>query len=199
VKKEYRIPDANCFHVGDELDFYFASSYGKDPNTKLSAVVELEESINELSLWYEAFPEMKLAISNHGLRWLKKASEAGIPERLLKTYQEIIQAPKGWYWKEEWIVEAKQPFRVIHGMGYSGKDGHRNAAIDGAISTIIGHLHSFAAVDHIKKNIWAMNVGCLIDEASFAFAYGKYMRNKPVLGCGVVLNNGRTPLFIPFE
>jgi hypothetical protein len=114
----------------------------------------------------------------------------------MRTYQEVINAPKGWVWQDEWIIKAKYPFRVVHGMGYSGANGARNAAIDAKMSTAIGHLHSHAGVSYIQtqghnQTIWGMNTGCLIDPDSFAFHYGKYSRNKPILSLGVVLDDGK--------
>lgn len=188
--------------VGDELDQYFGSQYLKDPSINFSAAEEIEISKKKLKAWYRAFPKMMLCTSNHGLRWVKKAINAEIPSQLLRPYKEIIEAPYGWGWKDEWRFKCKYPWRSIHGMGYSGQNGARNAAIDAGISTVIGHLHSYAGISMINtygsnRLIWAMNSGCLIDTESFAFAYSKYSRNKPTLGCGVVIDDGKTPIFIP--
>lgn len=202
VQKEFRIPKENVFNVGDEIDQYFGSAYQKDPNGWYTASSELSATRDKLRAWYKAFPDMRLAVSNHGLRWAKKAFDAEIPSQMLRPYQELIEAPAGWKWREEWLVKAKHPFRVIHGMGYSGQSGTKNAAIDSGMSTVMGHLHSFAGVWPIRTGglkIWALNTGCLIDEEAYAFQYGKYSRNRPVLGVGVVLDSGLTPLFIPFE
>jgi len=32
-----------------------------------------------------------------------------------------------------------------------------------------------------------------------AFAYGKHFPKKPTIGCGVVLDEGRTGIFIPMD
>lgn len=188
--------------MGDETDQYFGSQYGKDPSIHFSAAEEIDATKRRMKLWYRAFPKMKVCISNHGLRWAKKAFDAEIPSQMLRPYQELIEAPAGWKWAEEWIIRAKYPFRVIHGMGYSGASGARNAAVDAKMSTAIGHLHSHAGVTYIEtqghnQTLWGMNVGCLIDPNSFAFHYGKYARNKPILSIGVVLDDGKTALVIP--
>lgn len=145
---------------------------------------------------------MKIAVSNHGLRWVKKAVAAEIPSQMIRAYQEIIGAPRGWVWKEEWIIKARKPFRMIHGVGYSGINGARNATIDSGLSTVIGHLHSYGGVWHLNtggRRLWAMNTGCLVDEEAYAFEYGKYSRNKATLGIGVVVDGGQTPIFLPYE
>lgn len=202
IQKEFKIPSENIYCAGDETDHYFGSTYQKDPNGWYTANSELAATRDKLRAWYKAFPQMKLAISNHGLRWAKKAFEAEIPAQMLKPYQELIEAPKGWIWKHEWIVKDKHPLRLIHGCGYSGPNGAKNAAIDAGISTVIGHLHSYAGTTMINtsnKHLWALNSGCLIDVDAYAFEYGKYNRNKPTLGIGVVIDGGLTPIFLPFE
>lgn len=202
VARFYRIQPDNIWHCGDECDLLFASQYPKDPNIPMSATHELKRTREVIAEWGAVFPKMKIAISNHGLRWVRKATAAEIPSELLRQYSDIIGAPKGWRWAYEWKSDTKHPFRMIHGMGYSGKDGHRNAALDAGMSTVIGHLHSHAGINHIAtggQRIWGMNVGCLIDKESFAFAYGRESRFKPVLGCGLIFEDGRTPVFLPFE
>jgi hypothetical protein len=144
---------------------------------------------------------MKVCTSNHGIRWMKKAAEAQIPSELMRSYREVIQAPDGWIWQDAWVFrQLRHPFRVIHGMGYSGMNGHRTAALDGGISTAIGHLHAHAGIAYITtsgQTIWGMNTGCLIDVAAYAFQYGKDARFKPSLGLSVVFDEGRTPIWFP--
>lgn len=202
VQKEFRVPPENVYHAGDETDQYFGSTYKKDPNAWYTPDSELQASREKLLKWYAAFPQMKLAVSNHMLRWAKKAWEAEIPNQVLKPYRELIEAPEGWVWKDEWIVNLKNPFRLIHGMGYSGQNGHVNAALDSGMSTVIGHLHGHAAITVIRRpgiRCWAANAGCLIDETAFAFEYGRYVRNRPCNGVLVVIDGGLTPIWIPFE
>lgn len=202
IVREYKIPLKNILNVGDEIDGYWGSSYNKSPDASMTASGEIEAGRKIMREWYKAFPLMKLAVSNHGLRWAKKASDAEIPSQLLKSYREIIDAPTGWQWKDEWFFDVEHPFRMIHGMGYSGKDGARNAAIDSNCSTVIGHLHSFAGIHYIRtagKTIWGMNAGCLIDDKQYAFEYGKYSRNKPIISAAVILDDGRLPIVIPFK
>ena len=70
------------------------------------------------------------------------------------------------------------------------------------MNLVMGHLHSNAGISIVSthgQRIWGMNVGCLIDNEAYAFAYNKYTRQKPVLGVGVVVDGGLTPIFIPFE
>lgn len=202
VQKEFKIAKTNIICVGDEIDQYFASRFPKDPNATHTPKEEIRFAREKLRAWYRAFPFCRVAISNHGLRWLAKATECYIPEDIIIPYKEILGAPTGWVWYEEILVKAEHPFRVIHGLGYSGINGARNACIDAGISTAIGHIHSHAAVFHVRSSrdvpIWGMNVGCLIDDSQYAFKYSKFNRHKAILSCGVVLNDGKTPVIIPY-
>ena len=154
LKRHYKIPDENVLCVGDELDCYHGGRWPKDPNGNYSATGELAASKAKLKEWYRAFPKMKLAVSNHGLRWVRKATAAEIPAEMLRSYRDIIEAPDGWVWKDEWIFKEKHPFRMIHGMGYSGVQSQRNAALDAGISTVHGHL-VHAGVSYVKTaNQW---------------------------------------------
>ena len=200
IQKEYRIPKENVLHVGDETDQYFGSLYSHNPNATHSPRTEIEDSKRRLREWYRAFPLMRLAVSNHMLRSVNKATAVGIPSQVIKPYRTLIEAPKTWRWEHEWIIKTKHPFRIIHGMGYSGLNGARNAALDAGISTAIGHLHSCAGIAIVRTtalNIWAMNVGCLIDNEAYAFQYNKNQRNKPAIGVGVVVDSGKTPIWVP--
>lgn len=201
LKRHYKIPDENVLNVGDELDQFHGGMYPKGADYEMTPNQELKAAKEILKEWYAAFPKMKLAISNHGLRWVRKASHAEIPSQLIRDYRQIIEAPEGWQWQEEWIIPTKHPFRMIHGMGYSGRNGARNAAIDAGMSTLIGHLHSYAGIDYITTQrllIWAFNCGCLIDIEAFVYAYGKYNRQKPCLGAGVIFGEGSTPIWLPY-
>lgn len=193
---------SNVYCVGDEIDEYFGSQYKKDPDGWYTANSELAATRDKLRQWYQAFPQMKLAVSNHGLRWAKKAWEAEIPSQMLRPYQELIEAPKGWVWKERWDVPSKVPVTMIHGLGFGGTHAHRQAAIDLGTNVVMGHLHTNAGTSWVKtegKACWGLATGCLIDADAYAFSYGKYNRNKPVLGVGVVLDGGLTPIFVPYE
>ncbi len=203
LKKHYRIPDENILCVGDETDGYHASDYPKDPDAHVSPINEIQITRERIKQWADVFPRIKIATSNHGLRWIKKATNAQIPSELLRSYGEIFHMPETWEFREEWRFSQglNMPFRMIHGMGYSGINGHRNAALDAQMSTVIGHLHSHAAVSWIQtaggQRMWAVNSGCMIDIEAFAFRYEKYNRVKPQLGCVVIGNKGTMPFFVP--
>ena len=202
IKKEFKIPNSHVYHVVDEVDHYWGSSYPKYVMADHTAMQEIQDTIEIMHEWYAAFPVMKLCTSNHGERWMKKALEAEIPSIMIRRYKDVMEAPDAWQWKDKWLVKDKHPFCIQHGVGYSGANGHRNAAIDNGMSTVIGHLHSHQGIARVKTealDIWGMNVGSLIDQKAYAFHYSKHTRHKAVNGVGVVLDHGKIPIWIPYE
>ena len=185
-------------HIGDECD-NAALSYHESQLEMPNAINEAEKAQRAMEKWYATFPEVKVCVGNHSALPFRQATTAGIPKRFLKTYEEIWNAPKGWEWRMDWEIDN---VLYTHGTGSSGVSGARNRAIANRQSTVIGHSHSFGGVSYMASRndiIFGMNVGCGIDVDHIAFSYGKHFPKKPTLGCGIVLDSGRTALFIPMD
>lgn len=203
LKKHFKVKDSDVYNVGDETDQYWGGLWKKSIEAEHTANQELEESKDTLRKWYRAFPKMKLCTSNHGTRWWRKALDADIPAQLLRDYEDIIEAPKGWQWKRDWHVKAsKHPFIVEHLDDYGGQRPHIDAALHNGVSTVGGHHHNKFQVDFIKtkyQDIWAAVAGCLIDHAQYAFTYSHKNKRVPKIGCIVIVDGGRIPLCIPLD
>ena len=183
-------------HIGDECD-NAALSYHESQLEMPNAINEAEQAQRAMEEWYKTFPDVKVCVGNHSALPFRQATTAGIPKRFLKTYEEIWNAPKGWKWQLEWEIDN---VLYTHGTGSSGVSGARNRAIANRQSTVIGHSHSFGGVSYMASRndiIFGLNVGCGIDVDHIAFSYGKHFPKKPTIGCGVVLDGGRTGVFIP--
>jgi hypothetical protein len=62
-------------------------------------------------------------------------------------------------------------------------------------STVMGHYHSESYIvfnNGISNRLFAMQVGCGIDNKSYAMAYGKNF-STPHLNCGIVID-GKIPI-----
>lgn len=177
--------------------------YEHDPNALHTPASEIAESVERLKEWYAAFPICRVAISNHGMRWAKKAAKSGIPAAVIRSYKDIIQAPAAWQWENRWVIDCgKEKVILTHGMEYGGKHAIRQAAELESHHVVFGHHHSVAGTITIRTpsgKRWAMGTGCLIDEAKYAFAYGAFNRYKPLLGAGVICGEGQIPLWIPLS
>jgi|21_taG_2_1085346.scaffolds.fasta_scaffold03869_2 predicted phosphodiesterase len=189
---------SDIVHIGDEVD-NAALSYHEKLTDMPNAESEAEQAQKAMEKWYATFPDVKVCVGNHSALPFRQATTAGIPKRFLKSYEEIWKAPKGWKWELNWEID-----NVIyeHGTGSSGARAAVNRATANRQSTVIGHCHSFGGVNYMASRndlIFGMNVGCGIDVDAMAFSYGKNFPKKPTLGCGVVLDGGKTALFIPMD
>lgn len=192
IRDEYNPDEVVC--VGDEVDQYGLSRYTHDPDVD-SAGAEYRASAKYLARLYTLFPDVKVCLSNHTDRVIKRALEAGIPKGYMKSIKEFMNAPPGWHWNRTWTING---IRFEHGDAAGGIQAHRNLAIANRCSTVIGHHHSTAGIEYIANEdslIFGMNVGCLIDIEAYAFAYAKTAKHKPILSCGAVL--GGAPALIP--
>lgn len=192
VEKKHKIDKIIC--LGDEIDAYALSTYEHGPDT-YSAGHELDKAIQHLQPFYHAFPKTSVCTSNHTNRIVKRAFKAGLPAKFLKTFADILEAPSGWVWQDKWVCD-----NVVyeHGEGYSGSAAARLIVKDNMKSTVFGHVHSHAGVQYVSnpyEQFFGLNCGCLVDTEAYAFAYSKLMKNKPVLGCGIIISG--VPQFIP--
>lgn len=202
LQKQFLIPDSNILCIGDEVDNLNGGMYPKDPDGTFSPKGEIAITKDKIAQWADAFPFMRICISNHGMRWAKKAAAAEIPSQMIQAYQSILGMPDTWRFQYRWRIDTKHPFQIIHGMEYSGKTPYRLAAEHATISTAFGHLHSSAGLCRVvtmDKNIWAMNVGSTIDRESYAFKYTEKQKFLACLSGGVVLNEGSFPVLVPYE
>lgn len=192
VKKAFN-PDV-VVNLGDLEDWHSISMHDHDPDG-MSPGDELKSLRQAIKPLFSMFPKMLVCTSNHGSLPLRRAFKYGLPAELIKSYREIIQAPKGWQIADSWEID-----KVIyeHGEAFTGQQGAIKSANANMQSTVIGHIHAFAGIQYSanqKHLIYGFNVGCLIDRAAYAFAYGKKIKAKPILGCGIIRNG--IPTFIP--
>lgn len=187
-------PDV-IIHIGDEWDQCALSRFDKDPDAP-GATDEYLMALEYSKPWYKALPNVQLVESNHGMRPFKAAERAGIPRRYLKDYKAFTEAPEGWKWYKEIILDKVLYF---HGEGFSGEKGAYNAAMKHRMPVVIGHIHTHGGVlyNRSRQNqIFGLNVGCGIDEFAVSFKYAKGQASRPTLGCGFV-EDGKKALFIP--
>lgn len=198
LKIQRMVKCGTVVHIGDLVDNHSISYHEHDPNGR-SPADEMAEVDKRLEKWFKAFPRLSLCRGNHDVLVDRKAKTAGLPERAFKQFRQIWNLPNGWVDAFEFTIYG---VRYTHGTGYSGKASHVQSAYDSRCSTVTGHTHSSGAVQYIetgKNAIFGMSVGCGIDRASYAMAYGKDFKFKPILGCGVVTDRGRFAQFFPLD
>jgi hypothetical protein len=194
VKKSF--PIDLVVNMGDETDYHGLSFHDSDPNLD-SAGVELEKAKKALAFLHDLFPNQLVCNSNHGSMAFRKAKHHGIPVQLLKKYREVLfpthKAP-GWSWADEWII--KTPLGPVM-FRHSSSNPTADAAHE-RCNLMVGHNHSKFAIEYCASKdylYWGATIGCLINSASYAFAYGKTFTKKPIIGCAVILEG--KPMLIP--
>lgn len=185
--------------IGDLLDNHALSFHDSEPSL-VGATGERELAEERLKPWYEAFPELTLIVGNHDLMANRKAIKAGIdPKVYMRPINEVYNFPKGWDVVDKIILNNVM---YHHGETATGVNGFRNDAKARMMSTVTGHIHSnlgvsYTATDH--RLVYGMAVGCGVDVDSMAFVYGKHFKLKPVIGCGVVADNGKRPMVFTLD
>lgn len=185
LKNKYK-PDM-VISLGDEIDGNSWSFHEKEPDL-LSPGKELETAINRLQPIYKMFPKMHLVESNHGSLVYRKGKAAGLPRHVLKSYRDVIQAPKDWHWHDDLIVYASDgmPIYVCHGKSADAIKLSQNMGM----STVNGHFHEKFEVRYWGNKLglfWSVVAGCLIENSSLAFAYNKLNLKRPLIGTVVVV------------
>lgn len=174
-------------NIGDEVDYHASSFHEHDPDL-LSPGDELKTSIRRLQPIYKLFPEMDLVDSNHGSLVYRRGKAFGIPKHAFKSYQQILEAPVGWKWHDHLVLHATEgaPIYFCHGRSNDALRNSKNVSMN----FVQGHFHSKFEIRYWANEVnlyWGMTVGCLIEKASLAFAYGKTSSDKPIIGAGIIL------------
>lgn len=178
--------------IGDVIDNHFSSYHESDPDG-YGAGEELDRAIDIISDWYHTFPKATVIIGNHDRLVYRKAYSSGVSKRWIKDYKDVLQT-EGWD-----FVENIELFGVNFNHGEGGTA--RNRIKSELQSQVQGHLHTQLYTDYLVGAnfiVWGMQVGCGVDNKSYAMAYGKHFK-KPAIGCGVVLNSGTLPIAIPMK
>jgi len=182
--------------IGDAIDNHYSSFHEQDPDG-YSAGEELQRAIDMVQVWYEKFPNALVCIGNHDAIIARKSFSAGLSKKWVKDYSEVLGTP-GWDFQMTHKIDG---VLYVHGTGCSGK-GITKRLREWQTSIVQGHIHTEAFVDwycNKDKKLFAMQVGCGVDDRSFAMAYAKNFTKKYIVSCGVVLENGTLPIVIPME
>lgn len=192
VKAKYKPTDVVC--IGDEVDFHAMSFHDSDPDLD-SAGIELEKAIKGLQPIYKLFPKCTVVESNHGSMVWRKALHTGMPKAVLKGYNEILKAPKGWKWQFEVTLKtALGPVYFCHGK--TGSPGR--LASQYGMSTVQGHFHEKAQISYIstpEKLMFDCHTGCLADDKSLALGYNKVNPKRPIVSIVVIVDG--IPSIVP--
>lgn len=186
LKEKYN--PTRVIHVGDECDKHALSFHDSDPDLD-SAGKELEKALPIIHALHDLFPVMDLVDSNHGSMIYRKAKHHGLPRAYFKSYNEVLQVGKGWQWHEDLTLTLPDGQRVYVCHGKTA-EAIKTAQLYG-MNHVCGHYHEKFGISYFStpdKLLWGMNVGCLIDNNSLAFAYNKVNPKRPIIGTGLIID-----------
>ncbi|MCK5017275.1 MAG: metallophosphoesterase [Candidatus Peribacteraceae bacterium] len=186
IKKKYKPDRVVC--IGDEVDNHAMSFHDSDPDI-YSAGHELKRARAVIKDVEKLFSEMDLVESNHGSLYFRKAKSHGIPKEALVPYNELLQVGDGWRWHFDLTIKMSDGESVYfhHGKTSDALNLSRNTGF----SACQGHYHSRFKCDYWANTrglYWGLQVGCLIDDKATAFAYNKTTTERPLIGCGIIIN-----------
>lgn len=191
-KKKFSPDTIVC--IGDEVDFHALSYHDSNPDLP-AAGDELNQAIEALKPIYKLFPKVTVIESNHGSMVLRKALTGGIPTKALRSYNEVLDAPKGWRWVDDLILDTDLgPIYFCHGK--SAAPGR--LASQYGMSTVQGHYHERAQVHYIstpERLMFDLHTGCLANDKSLALQYNKINPKRPIVSIAVVING--IPMIVP--
>jgi len=191
-KAKYKPDTVVC--IGDEADFHALSYHEHNPDLS-AAGDELSAAIKALRPIYKLFPKCIVIESNHGSMVLRKALTGGIPKKALRSYNEILDAPKDWKWVDDLILQTELgPIYFCHGKSpTAGK-----MASQYGMSVIQGHHHEKSQIHYIstpERLMFDLHTGCLANDKSLALQYNKINPKRPIVSIAVIING--VPQIVP--
>ena len=174
-------------HIGDVIDSHSISFHPHHPELP-NSLDEYKQAFEMLKEWKSAFPKVLVTIGNHDSRIIRLANSVNIPSQMLKTYQELWDAPK-WNWEWEFVIDG---VRYVHGHNSGGGLWPAyNSMRKTAFSTVMGHYHSAAGIKwlvNVNSRLFGMDVGAGCNDKSLTFAYNQFNVLRSVISAAVVLN-----------
>jgi len=174
------------YFLGDLLDNHYMSFHDTDPDG-YSANEELNKAIAQLAEFYQAFPEANVLMGNHDSIPSRKAFSSGISNRWIKSVAEVLKF-SGWTYSD---VCWHNGIMLCHGIGRKASSRMKQDMV----SVIQGHYHSESYIRYqvgTDRKTFAMQLGCGIDNNTYAMAYGRwYPRQHVNLG---ILVEGKLPI-----
>ena len=186
VKEKYK--PTLIWNIGDEADFHGISMHDSETslNNQHFETLKARKVFKELE---SLFPKMVLVHSNHGSMLYRRGKKHGIPNYMLRDYNEVLGVGKGWKWYPDYKHQMNngQWVFMTHGMKKNGLA----LAKEMGMCVIQGHYHTTFEINYTSSPLslnWNLACGCLISDNSLAFAYNKVNSARVILGCGIIIN-----------
>jgi hypothetical protein len=160
-----------------------------DSNPDLySAGHELKEARKYIKELEGVFPEVTEVDSNHSSLVYRRALKYGMSKEFLRDYGDFLGTKK-WKWIDDLTLTMGNGQRCFFTHGRSADVLKTSQAM--GMSCVQGHYHTKFVISwwaNPDNLFFGMNVGCLINQKSMAFAYAKNFKTRFIIGCAVILN-----------
>lgn len=176
---------------GDELDLYALNDYGRDPDHD-NPEGEFAQACEFMQKFFKLCPDGVGLKSNHVHgRMERKRQNARILSHWLKPFEEIINAPKGWKWVDEYVTQ-NTLMRHGHNDGKSAKanlekiNKYRMFSDEKPLNMLCCHHHTELWTQDVQMGQHIVQFGfcgSLIDRTAPAF---RYTNKPPALGCKII-------------
>lgn len=188
-------------HIGDVFDLYAGSRWDKAADS-LSLEEELDLAAAMAKDLYATFPKVDMVVGNHDRR-LFDAEFNTLGIKYTTPLHSFFGMPDTWTLSHEIRLEMLNgdTTYIVHNPGSGGLTPARTAAAKWMVNVVCGHFHSALGTWGVvgrDKTVYGMNVGCMIDEQSYAFDYTGTKKPVAALGCGVIMANG-TFIAVPYN
>lgn len=193
LKAKYKPTRVIC--LGDELDKHSLSFHSHDPDLA-SPSDELARALPMIKQLKKMFPKMDILESNHGSLAYRRAKANGIPRSYLKSYNDVLGVDSDWVWHYEMTITLPNKDKVYLHHGKTADIKKLSMSL--GMCAVSGHYHETFKVDYWANSLglyWGMNVGCLINDKSLAFAYNNCNLKRPIVGTGLIINSH--PVLVP--
>lgn len=175
--------------LGDEFDHHAISFHEHHPDLP-SAGDEIKLAIEQIEPFFDLFPNVVVLESNHGSLPERRAVDAGLSLKLLRSKREQIGAPRGWDWAREHKFRLRsngQWIYAVHGLKSNGL----TLAKELGMSVCQGHYHSVFSLQYTANPHslhWSMQVGCSFNQHHPAASYALLRSGRPIVGQGAVID-----------
>jgi len=185
IKKQYK--PTFTLSIGDLLDFHSISMHQHDPDL-YSPGDELKASKKYIKQLESLFPKLIEVDSNHSSLVYRRALKYGMSRQFLKPYGDFLGTKK-WKWVDDLTLTMSNGQRCFFTHGRSADISKVSQTM--GMSAVQGHYHTKFLISYWANPdnlFFAMNVGCLINQKSMAFAYAKNFKTRFILGCGIIID-----------
>jgi predicted phosphodiesterase len=176
-------PDV-VFTTGDLTDQKSWSRFMKEPHDD-NPESEWNKTVAASKELAKMFPRLVIRRSNHDIRYIKKAAEAGIVKAMIRGLDELFPY-KGWIWELGNDPYVLDDIAFMHGDELYGSVKVKVQQL--GLNVVQGHTHKAEIVYNctFNRRLWGMDVGCMIDTKSAAFDYAAKALSKVWVGHGWV-------------